>query len=122
MTRQPNFVKGNAMAKGARLMELKMWYSREEYQNGSVSIEHHAGISLSPDKQTKLGNVMSNLTIKCNFADRFSSFALILLISMFLRIPIRKFCSKRHYREFCTARLFKKTKKGSCFMFRTIRK
>jgi len=61
-----NFVKGNATAKGVRHMELRMWYTREEYQKGNVSMEHHAGISLSADKQTKLGNVKDHRIFTCS--------------------------------------------------------
>ena len=35
-----NFVKGNASARGARHMELRMFYTREEYYKGRVNLEH----------------------------------------------------------------------------------
>ena len=52
-----NFVKGNSMVKGARHMELRMYYTREEYQKGHVQMEHQSGKLLTADKLTKLGNV-----------------------------------------------------------------
>jgi hypothetical protein len=52
-----NFVKGNSMVKGARHMELRMYYTREEYQKGHVQMEHQSGKILTADKLTKLGNV-----------------------------------------------------------------
>jgi hypothetical protein len=51
------FVTGNAMAKGVRHMELRMWYTREEYKKGNVQMEHRDGTILTADKLTKLGNV-----------------------------------------------------------------
>jgi hypothetical protein len=52
-----NFVKGNASARGARHMELRMFYTREEYYKGRVNLEHRSGKILTADKLTKLGNV-----------------------------------------------------------------
>ena len=52
-----NFVKGNSGVRGARHMELRMYYTREEYQKGRVNIEHRSGKVLTADKLTKLGNV-----------------------------------------------------------------
>ena len=45
------------MVKGARHMELRMYYTREEYQKGHVQMEHQSGKILTADKLTKLGNV-----------------------------------------------------------------
>ena len=52
-----NFVKGNSGVRGARHMELRMYYTREEYQKGRINIEHRSGKILTADKLTKLGNV-----------------------------------------------------------------
>jgi hypothetical protein len=52
-----NFVKGNSGVRGARHMELRMYYTQEEYQKGRVNIEHRSGKVLTADKLTKLGNV-----------------------------------------------------------------
>ena len=52
-----NFVKGNSGVRGARHMELRMYYTREEYQKGRINIEHRSGKVLTADKLTKLGNV-----------------------------------------------------------------
>ena len=51
------FVKGNNVAKGVRHMELRMWYTREEYQMGKVDFEYKSGKILTADKLTKLGNI-----------------------------------------------------------------
>jgi hypothetical protein len=52
-----NFVKGNASARGARHMELRIFYTREEYYKGRVNLEHRSGKRLTADKLTKLENV-----------------------------------------------------------------
>jgi hypothetical protein len=51
------FVKGNSVAKGVRHMELRMWYTREEYKKGNVKLEYMKGTDIPADKLTKLGNV-----------------------------------------------------------------
>jgi hypothetical protein len=51
------FVKGEGAAKGVRHMELRMWYTREEFRKGKTGFEHTPGIGLVADKLTKLGNV-----------------------------------------------------------------
>ena len=38
-------------------MELRMWYTREEYQMGKVDFEYKSGKILTADKLTKLGNI-----------------------------------------------------------------
>jgi hypothetical protein len=52
-----NFVKVNASTRGARHMELRLFYTREEYYKGRVNLEHRSGKILTTDKLTKLGNV-----------------------------------------------------------------
>ena len=52
-----NFVKGRSGSKGTRHMELRMFYTREEYYKGRVQLEHRSGKILTADKLTKLGNV-----------------------------------------------------------------
>ena len=51
------FVKGEGAAKGVRHMELRMWYTREEFRKGKTVFDHTPGASLVADKLTKLGNV-----------------------------------------------------------------
>jgi hypothetical protein len=51
------FVKGNSVAKGVRHMELRMWYTREEYKKGNVQLEYMKGTEIPADKLTKLGVV-----------------------------------------------------------------
>jgi hypothetical protein len=51
------FVKGEGMAKGVRHMELRMWYTREEYQMGKIRFEYMDGKVIPADKLTKLGYV-----------------------------------------------------------------
>eukprot|EP00388_Colpodella_angusta_P046725 GDKK01070407.1.p1 GENE.GDKK01070407.1~~GDKK01070407.1.p1 ORF type:complete len:254 (+),score=-19.77 GDKK01070407.1:41-763(+) len=48
-----NFVKGEGMASGARHMELRMWYVREQYAMGSVDLLHMPGVILPADRLTK---------------------------------------------------------------------
>jgi hypothetical protein len=38
-------------------MELRMWYTREEYKKGNVKLEYMKGTDIPADKLTKLGNV-----------------------------------------------------------------
>jgi hypothetical protein len=52
-----DFVKGNSVAKGVRHMELRMWYTREEYKKGNVKLEYMKGTDIPADKLTKLGGV-----------------------------------------------------------------
>jgi hypothetical protein len=50
-----NFVKGEGVAKGIRHVELRMWYVRERYKEGSVVIDWISGETIPADKLTKLG-------------------------------------------------------------------
>ena len=52
-----NFVKGDAVAKGLRHMELRMWYTRDQYKKGKATLEYVDGTILPADRLTKLGNV-----------------------------------------------------------------
>ena len=51
------FVKGEGVAKGIRHVEMRMWYTREEFSKGNFEFEHMPGIEIPTDKMTKLGNV-----------------------------------------------------------------
>jgi hypothetical protein len=51
-----NFVKGEGVAKGVRHVELRMWYVRERYKDGSVVIDWMSGKEIPADKLTKLGS------------------------------------------------------------------
>jgi hypothetical protein len=51
------FVKGEGVAKGVRHMQMRLWYTREEYLKGNVDMDHMAGVEIPPDKLTKLGSV-----------------------------------------------------------------
>jgi len=48
-----NFVRGEGMAKGARHMELRMWYVREQFAMGNVDMMHMPGTVLPADRLTK---------------------------------------------------------------------
>ncbi|CAM9944435.1 unnamed protein product [Sphacelaria rigidula] len=50
------FVKGEGVAKGVRHMELRMWYTREQYLMQNFNLEYMSGKILSADKFTKLGD------------------------------------------------------------------
>ena len=54
------FVKGDSAVKGVRHMELRMWYTREEYKKGDVEFEYMSGNEIPADKLTKLGNVVEH--------------------------------------------------------------
>ena len=49
------FVRGESVAKGVRHVELRMWYVRERYKDGSVIIDWMTGKEIPADKLTKLG-------------------------------------------------------------------
>ena len=49
------FIRGNSVAKGVRHMELRMWYTRLEYQKSNVDAEYLSGLRTPADKLTKLG-------------------------------------------------------------------
>ena len=49
------FVQGEGVAKGVRHVELRMWYVRERYKDGSVIIDWMTGKEIPADKLTKLG-------------------------------------------------------------------
>ena len=51
------FVKGEGVAKGVRHMELRMWYTRNEYKKGKVDIQYMPGSEIPADHLTKLGTV-----------------------------------------------------------------
>ena len=51
------FVKGEGMAKGVRHMELRMWYTRNEYAKGKVDFNYMNGAEIPSDHLTKLGTV-----------------------------------------------------------------
>jgi hypothetical protein len=48
-----NFVKGEGMAKGVRRMELRMWFTREQYKQGEFVFEHMSGKEIPADKLPK---------------------------------------------------------------------
>ena len=50
-----DFIKGDAVAKGARYMELRYWFTRDIYQRGGIRVDYMTGITLPADKLTKLG-------------------------------------------------------------------
>jgi hypothetical protein len=51
------FVHGNSAAKGCRHMELRLWYTREQYQKGNAVLRYMEGKAIPADKLTKLGNI-----------------------------------------------------------------
>lgn len=50
------FVKGNAVAKNVKHMELRMWYIRDNYARGNVEVKYMPGVEIPVDKLTKLGD------------------------------------------------------------------
>lgn len=49
------FVKGEGKASGVRHMELRLWYSREQYKSGKVDLQYWSGTDILPDQLTKVG-------------------------------------------------------------------
>jgi len=52
-----DFVRGEGVAKGVRHMELRMWYTREQFKKGGVDLVYEPSETLLADKLTKLGCV-----------------------------------------------------------------
>jgi len=52
---------GNASARGARNMELRILYRREDYYKGRVNLEHRSGNIPTADKLTMSKNIESLL-------------------------------------------------------------
>ncbi len=50
-----DFVQNNNVAKGVRHMEMRLWYTREEYKKGTVALGYTEGKGLCADKLTKIG-------------------------------------------------------------------
>ena len=50
------FVQGEGVAKGVRHMELRMWYTREQYMMQNLDIMWESGKTITADKLTKMAN------------------------------------------------------------------
>ena len=61
-----NFVKGEGTAKGVRHMELRMWYTREKYQEGKFIFNFMSGKEIPADQLTKVGSKEEFLTFRDN--------------------------------------------------------
>ena len=48
-----NFIKGDAITKGIRHMELRLWYTRDEYKKGKFYLDHMHGADIPADPCTK---------------------------------------------------------------------
>jgi hypothetical protein len=55
-----DFVHGDSVAKGVRHMELRMWFTREEYKKGNVNLAFMPGDIIPTDKLTKLGTAVEH--------------------------------------------------------------
>ena len=51
-----DYIHGDGTAKGVRHMQLRLWYLREQYKKGYLSMQYMPGNILPADKLTKLGN------------------------------------------------------------------
>ena len=49
------FVTGNGLSKGVRHIELRMWYTRELFQQGDINLQHMPGTQIPTNLLTKLG-------------------------------------------------------------------
>jgi hypothetical protein len=47
-------------------MELRMWYTREEYEKGDIELEYMKGTELPADKLTKLGCITEHRKFASN--------------------------------------------------------
>jgi hypothetical protein len=48
-----NFIKGDSITKGIRHMELRLWYTRDEYKKGKFYLDHMSGETIPADPCTK---------------------------------------------------------------------
>jgi hypothetical protein len=48
-----NFIKGDSITKGIRHMELRLWYTRDEYKKGKFHLDHMSGDIIPADPCTK---------------------------------------------------------------------
>jgi hypothetical protein len=55
-----NFVKGQGVAKGVRHMQLRMWYTREVYQEGRLMLAWMSGKQILADHLTKLATAVDH--------------------------------------------------------------
>ncbi len=55
-----NFVKGQGVAKGVRHMQLRMWYTREVYQEGRLLLAWMSGKQILADHLTKLATAVDH--------------------------------------------------------------
>jgi hypothetical protein len=60
------FVQGEGVAKGVRHMELRMWYTREQYARGKLLLKHKKGTVTAADKLTKLGCIAEHRMFAIN--------------------------------------------------------
>jgi hypothetical protein len=51
------FVQGDGIVKGVRHMERRMWYTREQFEKGTIDLGHVGTKTNTSDKLTKLGSV-----------------------------------------------------------------
>jgi hypothetical protein len=51
-----NFVRGQGVAKGVQHIELRMWYTREQFKQGKFCFDYMPRKELPADKLTKLAS------------------------------------------------------------------
>ena len=61
-----NFIHGEGVAKGVRHMELRMWFTREEYKKGGLQLDYMEGKIIPTDKLTKLGSCQEHRVFRRN--------------------------------------------------------
>lgn len=61
-----NFVKGDSVAKGVRHMELRLWYTREQYKLGHCNLMWRSGKVIAADKLTKLADQEAQVAFRYN--------------------------------------------------------
>lgn len=61
-----NFVKGDSVAKGVRHMELRLWYTREQYKLGHCNLMWKSGKVIAADKLTKLADQEAHEAFRYN--------------------------------------------------------
>jgi hypothetical protein len=64
-----NFVRGQGVAKGVRHIELRMWYTREQFKLGKFCFDYMPGKELPADKLTKLASREGHETFRHHILD-----------------------------------------------------
>jgi hypothetical protein len=61
-----NFIQGEGLARGVRHIALRMYYTRQKYQEGNIQVHYLEGTKLPADQQTKIGTKAQFIAFRHN--------------------------------------------------------